>query len=117
MPGPHVTEHGFVSGHAAVVTVLVCVLLPHVRPRLRGALVSLALLVALIRVYVGAHLPLDVVGGAALAVAVAAVVHLCLGRPEPGQRSRRASKPTVRPGRAATERTPSRTPGMNDARS
>ena len=33
------------------------------------------------------------------------------------QRSRKASRPTVRPGWLATWRTPSRTPGMNDARS
>jgi undecaprenyl-diphosphatase len=32
-------------------------------------------------VYVGAHLPLDVVGGAALGVAVGGAVHLLAGRP------------------------------------
>jgi undecaprenyl-diphosphatase len=33
------------------------------------------------RVYVGAHLPLDVIGGAALGVAVAAGVNLIIGVP------------------------------------
>lgn len=33
------------------------------------------------RVYVGAHLPLDVTGGAGLGYAVAAAVHLIFGRP------------------------------------
>ena len=50
-----------------------------------ASLLSFPVLVALARVYVGAHLPLDVVGGAALGVAVAAGVHLALGRP-PGWR-------------------------------
>jgi membrane-associated phospholipid phosphatase len=37
--------------------------------------------VCLARLYVGAHLPLDVVGGAALGLAVAGLVRLVLGRP------------------------------------
>lgn len=83
--GPQVSDFGFVSGHATVATVVAAILLPYVSRRVRWALVGVALLVGLIRVYVGAHLPLDVVGGAALAVLVAAAVHLALGRP-PGRR-------------------------------
>jgi undecaprenyl-diphosphatase len=45
--------------------------------------VSAAVLVALARVYVGAHLPLDVLGGAALGLAVAGAVRLIFGRPQP----------------------------------
>jgi undecaprenyl-diphosphatase len=41
----------------------------------------LVVAVCLARVHVGAHLPLDVVGGAALGVAVAGVVRLVVGRP------------------------------------
>jgi glycosyltransferase 2 family protein len=37
--------------------------------------------VFLTRMYVGAHLPLDMVGGAALGVAVGALVRLLLGVP------------------------------------
>jgi undecaprenyl-diphosphatase len=37
--------------------------------------------VCLARVHVGAHLPLDVVGGAALGLAVAGAVRLALGHP------------------------------------
>jgi glycosyltransferase 2 family protein len=37
--------------------------------------------VSLGRVYVGAHLPLDVLGGAALGVATGALVHVLLGAP------------------------------------
>jgi undecaprenyl-diphosphatase len=42
---------------------------------------SLAVAVVAARVYVGAHLPLDVLGGAALGYAAAALVHLALGVP------------------------------------
>jgi membrane-associated phospholipid phosphatase len=64
---------GFVSGHAAVAAALATVLLAHVGGRVRWVLVVLAALVGLGRVYVGAHLPLDVIGGAALGVAAGGV--------------------------------------------
>ena len=41
----------------------------------------LAVAVCLARVYVGAHLPLDIVGGAALGLAVGGAVRLMLGHP------------------------------------
>ena len=41
----------------------------------------LPLVVCLARVHVGAHLPLDVVGGAGLGLAIAGGVRLLLGRP------------------------------------
>ena len=42
---------------------------------------DLATVVCLSRVYVGAHWPLDLIGGAAVGFAVGAVVHLLLGAP------------------------------------
>jgi membrane-associated phospholipid phosphatase len=72
---------GFVSGHAAVVTALVVVAWPWLNRPGRVACVVLAAAVCLCRVYVGAHLPLDVVGGAALGLAVAGVVRLVVGHP------------------------------------
>jgi membrane-associated phospholipid phosphatase len=78
--GPHVADNGFVSGHATVAVVVVALLAPYVGRRTAAAFVVLAALVGLSRLYVGAHLPLDVVGGAALAVTVASLVHLVAGR-------------------------------------
>src|SRR5512142_841865 len=63
---------GYVSGHAGVAVALgVAAFL-----RRRGRLATLAVVpaVGLARVYVGAHLPLDVVGGASLGLAVDAAL-------------------------------------------
>jgi undecaprenyl-diphosphatase len=72
---------GFISGHAAVVVALVVVAWPWLGTRGRSVCAALAVAVCLARVYVGSHLPLDVVGGAGLGLAVAGVVLLLLGRP------------------------------------
>ena len=74
---------GFVSGHAGVVVALAVVAFPYLGPRARWAAAALAVFVCVARVYVGAHLPLDVVGGAALGILVGAVVRLAFGRPAP----------------------------------
>ncbi|WP_138759824.1 phosphatase PAP2 family protein [Modestobacter altitudinis] len=72
---------GYVSGHAAVVTSLLVVAWPWLGRRARIGCSALVAAVCLARVYVGAHLPLDVVGGAALGLAVAGGVRLVLGHP------------------------------------
>ena len=74
---------GFVSGHAAVAVALAVVAFPYLGRRARWAVTALALFVCVARVYVGAHLPLDMVGGAALGLLVGAGVRLMLGRPAP----------------------------------
>jgi membrane-associated phospholipid phosphatase len=73
---------GYVSGHAAVVTLLVVLAWPYLGHRGRLVTVALAAFVCLARVYVGAHLPLDILGGAALGLAVAGLVRLTLGHPD-----------------------------------
>jgi undecaprenyl-diphosphatase len=45
------------------------------------AAIVLAIVVPLVRMYVAAHLPLDLIGGAALGVTVASAVNLLLGVP------------------------------------
>jgi membrane-associated phospholipid phosphatase len=72
---------GFVSGHAAVVTALLVVAWPWLGRRGRIVCVVLVLLVCFARVQVAAHLPLDVVGGVGLGLAVGGLVRLLLGRP------------------------------------
>lgn len=74
---------GFVSGHAAVAVALAAVAFPYLGRRGRWSVGGLAVFVCVARMYVGAHLPLDVVGGAALGLLVAAVVRLGFGRPAP----------------------------------
>jgi undecaprenyl-diphosphatase len=77
--GAHPTGLGYTSGHIAVVTTLAVVAAPWL-PRWGRWLVGAAVVaVFLARMYVGAHLPLDMVGGAALGLATAAAVRLALG--------------------------------------
>lgn len=61
---------GYLSGHAAVATALTAAAFPHLGRGGRRMAVALASVVGLSRVYVGAHLPLDVAGGAALGLLV-----------------------------------------------
>jgi membrane-associated phospholipid phosphatase len=72
---------GYVSGHVAVICALTVAAWPYLGRRARIALVALAAIVGLLRMYVGAHLPLDVVGGAGLGVACGGLARLLLGAP------------------------------------
>lgn len=74
--GPRQGGLGFVSGHAGVVTSLCLSALPELSPLARAAAITTALGVALGRVYTGAHLPLDIAGGAALGAAVEAAIEI-----------------------------------------
>jgi membrane-associated phospholipid phosphatase len=76
--GVHPGGLSFVSGHA-IITFAIAGLLGLVLPR-RWAMVAfvLATLNAVARVYLGAHNPLDVVGGAAVGLAIAAALDLVL---------------------------------------
>jgi glycosyltransferase 2 family protein len=67
---------GFVSGHAAVAAGMCAAAVGELGPVGRSAATATAVSVALARMYIGAHLPLDLVGGAALGIAVDAVLEL-----------------------------------------
>jgi membrane-associated phospholipid phosphatase len=79
--GADAVGRGFVSGHAATLTALAAVAWPWLGGRGRIVVGVLVVAVCLSRVYVGAHLPLDVIGGAGLGLAVAGLVRLVFGRP------------------------------------
>jgi membrane-associated phospholipid phosphatase len=71
-------DRGFPSGHAAVSTALTVVAWPYASNGQRAALVALAGFVPFARLYVAAHLPLDVVGGSALGLAIGSAVNLAI---------------------------------------
>jgi membrane-associated phospholipid phosphatase len=76
--GVHPAGLSFVSGHA-IITFAIAGLLGLVLPRRWAVVVFvLATLNAVARVYLGAHNPLDVVGGAAVGLAIAASLDLAL---------------------------------------
>lgn len=77
----HDTGLGYPSGHVAVAAALATAAGPWLPRPARRAVWWVVWLVALGRMYAGAHLPLDVLGGAALGWAVAAATHLAVGAP------------------------------------
>jgi membrane-associated phospholipid phosphatase/predicted Ser/Thr protein kinase len=74
---------GYVSGHSAVAVALATVASPYLGRRARRVAWVLAGCVCLARIYVGSHLPFDVVGGAALGWAAGSLVLFVLGAPDP----------------------------------
>jgi len=73
--GPPATGLGYVSGHSAVAAALATVAAAYLGARGTIAVVALASTVAMSRVYVGAHLPLDVIGGAMMGWALGSLIH------------------------------------------
>jgi membrane-associated phospholipid phosphatase len=74
---------GYPSGHAAVAWAITIIVLAYMGRPWQIAAIVLAIVVPFVRMYVGAHLPLDLIGGAALGVMVASAVNLLLGVPMP----------------------------------
>lgn len=72
---------GYPSGHAAVAGALTVILTPQLPARWRWLPLSLLVIVGVGRMYVGAHLPLDLIGGAALGVAAGSAANLIIGVP------------------------------------
>ena len=87
---------GFPSGHAAVAAALTVVVMPYLSGRWRYVPVALLAIVLVGRPYVGAHLPLDLVGGAALGVAAGSAANLIVGVPAPAE-SMTAGEPREEP--------------------
>lgn len=76
-----ISGESFVSGHAAMAAGLAMVVAPWLPGRWRVVPWILVGLVMIGRMYVGAHLPLDVVCGAALGLVVGGAINLLLGVP------------------------------------
>ena len=100
--GHHDSGLGFVSGHAAVAVAIATMIAPYLGRRARWVAVAVAMGVCLSRMYVGAHLPLDVVGGAALGWAAGSLVHLLLGAPGGRPSPERAAKSLAEQGLQVT---------------
>jgi membrane-associated phospholipid phosphatase len=94
--GVHPGGLSFTSGHA-IITFAIAGLLVLVLPRRWGVVAFvLATLNAVARVYLGAHNPLDVVGGAAIGLALAAVLDLVFDVARgPGSRSERPQEERI----------------------
>jgi membrane-associated phospholipid phosphatase len=73
---------GYPSGHIAVAAALTMVVTPYLHGRWKLLPAALVLIVAIGRTYVGAHLPLDLVGGAALGASAGAFANLIIGTPK-----------------------------------
>lgn len=72
---------GYPSGHAAVAAALTVIVAAYLSRPWAFAAIALAIVVPLCRIYVAAHLPLDLVDGAALGVVAASAVNLAMGVP------------------------------------
>jgi undecaprenyl-diphosphatase len=84
---------GYLSGHAGVAVALGAAAFPRLGTAGRAVTLSIVPVVGLTRIYVGAHLPLDVAGGAALGVVIDAAMTLLQGgtaRPAPPDPALRA---------------------------
>lgn len=98
--GRRATGLGYLSGHAAVAAALGAAALPRLGPAGRALVLVAVPVVGLTRIYAGAHLPLDVVGGTALGLAVDAAVAVAGRRGSPTSATTQADSPVTR-GRAA----------------
>ena len=78
------TGLSFPSGHAVLAFALAGLLAPYLGRNGKLVVYSLAALNGVARIYLGAHNPLDIVGGAGLGIAIAGALNLVFGVPAQG---------------------------------
>ena len=79
--GPRYESYGYPSAHCAVAAALVTVSAPYLPRAWRRVAWGAVFATGIARMFVGAHFPLDVVGGIALGWSVGAFVNLVIGTP------------------------------------
>lgn len=77
--GESFSGFGFPSGHATFSAACATVLYYQISPKYRKYLILIVLLVGISRIYLGAHFPLDIVGGWALGAIIGAASSLIFG--------------------------------------
>lgn len=87
---------GYVSGHTAVAFALATALAGSVPRAARGPALGTAGIVGFGRLYSGAHLPLDVVGGAGMGILFGALARWAFGLGGEGMTARRARAENLR---------------------
>lgn len=83
----------YVSGHAVISWGVAALLWPYLRGRWKWVPVAIAVLNSIARVYLGAHNPLDVVGGGALGAVLGLLLGVAVGVPT--LRSKRLGTPPL----------------------
>src|SRR5205823_7107152 len=70
------TGNGFPSGHTATATIILLILIPYLPKKWRWIVPLGIVLMALSRIYLGLHAPLDVIGGFAVGLLVVSFMRI-----------------------------------------
>lgn len=70
------TGAGFPSGHMMIMTVVMLSVLPYLPSKWRWLVPALIIMTGLSRVYLGAHAPLDIIGGFAVGLLVVSLIRI-----------------------------------------